>query len=280
MEQQQNWQQPPLDFQPFTLMLFAQFGAILGIALWFLPDEISDLDLATAVLILGIAFIGAMQLFRVKNGRLLTYPAIALLALSWVVLGEFDIEDAIFVTIFMSVLFTFLVYLPALGFEEYGLSIRPSRKKWLLLVMTALLATFQYGPEALEIAMSGEAELWDEVTDEDEMVTLSAAEKIIVSLAAVLFVLGAAGLVLTGGFGISAGPVQPMHMALSLAIGHGLMLLFWMVFEAELSVDVALEIITIGGLLFLPSFGFFGTDGSAQRSDVAEGAEVSETSGL
>jgi len=69
-------------------------------------------------------------------------------------------------------------------------------------------------------------------------------------------------------------------MALSLAIGHGLLQLFWMVFEAELDVGVALEIITIGGLLFLPSFGFFGTDGSAQLSDVAEGAEVSETSGL
>ena len=58
------------------------------------------------------------------------------------------------------------------------------------------------------------------------------------------------------------------------------MQLFWMVFEAELSLDVALEIITIGGLLFLPSSGFLGPDGSAQRSDVAEGAEVSETSGL
>ena len=72
--------------------------------------------------------IGFLQLLQVKNGRIMTYPIIALLALSWVALGEFGLEDAVFVVIFMSVLFSFVLYIPALGFDEFGLKMsRPRR---------------------------------------------------------------------------------------------------------------------------------------------------------
>ncbi len=123
METDTPWKKPPFDLTPLSLMLFAQFGAVLSIAVWFIPDDLSELNAATVILLLGLIGIGLLQLFRVKNGRLLTYPCIALLALSWVVLGEFEVADAVFVTVFMSIIFTFLVYIPALAFDNYGMTL-------------------------------------------------------------------------------------------------------------------------------------------------------------
>ena len=89
-------------------MLYAQFGVIVTIATWFLPDEISEIGIATSVLVVGLLGIGFF--LQVKNGRIMTYPIIALLALSWLALGEFGLEEIIFMSAFL---------------DEFGLKISP-----------------------------------------------------------------------------------------------------------------------------------------------------------
>lgn len=252
-----TWQQPPTEINALTLMLFAQFGAILTIASWFLPNELSDLEAPVILLLIGMTGIGLLQLFRVRHGRLLTYPLIALLAVSWVLLGEFDLEDAVFVTVFMSFTFSFLLYLPALGFDELGLKLSRPRRKLLLLVMLTIFATVWFGMDALEYGISGEAGVWDEALDEDVIVALSTAEFGAAAGAAVLFVAGVLGVVLIGGFGIQLGPVKPEHAAFGLAVGNGLMVLFWILLEEDPSIEAVLDAAAIGGLMFLPVLGFF-----------------------
>ena len=238
-------------------MLFAQFGAILTIASWFLPGELSDLEAPVILLLIGMMGIGLLQLFRVRHGRLLTYPLIALLAVSWVLLGEFNLEDAVFVTVFMSFTFSFLLYLPALGFDELGLKLSRPRRKLLLLVMLTIFATVWFGMDALEYGTSGEAGVWDEALDDDVIVALSTAEFGAAAGAAVLFVAGVLGVVLIGGFGIQLGPVKPEHAAFGLAVGNGLMVLFWILLEEDPSIEAVLDATAISGLMFLPVLGFF-----------------------
>ena len=56
------------EMNAFSLMLYAQFGVIATIATWFLPDEISEIGIATSVLVVGFLGIGFLQLLQVKNG--------------------------------------------------------------------------------------------------------------------------------------------------------------------------------------------------------------------
>jgi len=256
MEPQSKWKKPPTEISAFALMLFAQFGAIITISTWFFPDELSEFGAATAVLVAGLIGIGFLQLFRVKNGRLLTYPLIVLLALSWVLMGEFEVGDAIFVVLFMSVLFSFLLYIPALAFDEFGLKMRHGRRKILLLLMLTIFVTLWFGLDALEFAASNEAEVWDEDLEEDVLTTLSSLEYGAAVGAAVLFVGGILGLLLTGGFGVELGPMKPEHAAFALALGNGLMGLFWILTE-EFSLESILNMTAISGMMFLPIFGFF-----------------------
>jgi hypothetical protein len=240
----------------FSLMLYAQFGVIVTIATWFLPDEISEIGIATSVLVVGLLGIGLLQLLQVKNGRIMTYPIIALLALSWLALGEFGLEDAVFVVIFMSALFSFILYIPALGFDEFGLKMSRPRRKLLLLLMLAVFATLWFGLDAIEFAAAGEAEVWDEELDEDIIVELSSAEFGATAAAAALYAVGIIVLILSGGFGMRLGPVMPEQAGFALALGNGLMGVFWIMTEG-FYFEVPLNIIAFGGMMFLPVLGFF-----------------------
>ena len=252
----------------FSLMLYAQFGIIATIATWFLPDEISEIGVASSVLVVGLLGIGFLQLLQVKNGRIMTYPIIALLALSWVALGEFGLGDAVFVVIFMSVLFSFVLYIPALGFDEFGLKMSRPRRKLLLLLMLTVFATLWFGLDAIEFAVAGEAEVWDEELDEDIMVELSTAEFGATAAAAALFAVGIIVLILSGGFGVRLGPIMPEQAGLALALGNGLMGVFWFMTEG-FYLEVPLNIIAVGGMMFLPVLGFFKQGEEASQGGVA-----------
>ena len=268
MENPPAWQRPPNEMNAFSLMLYAQFGIIATIATWFLPDEISEIGVATSVLVVGLLGIGFLQLLQVKNGRILTYPIIALLALSWLALGEFGLEDAVFVVIFMSVLFSFVLYIPALGFDEFGLKMSRPRRKLLLLLMLTVFATLWFGLDAIEFAVAGEAEVWDEELDEDIMVELSTAEFGATAAAAALYAVGIIVLILSGGFGVRLGPIMPEQAGLALALGNGLMGVFWFMTEG-FYLEVPLDIIAVGGMMFLPVLGFFKQGEEASQGGVA-----------
>jgi len=263
----------------FNLMLYAQFGAIVTIATWFLPDEISEIGIATSVVVVGFLGIGFLQLLQVKNGRIMTYPIIALLALSWLALGEFELGDAVFVVIFMSVLFSFILYIPALGFDEFGLKMSRPRRKLLLLLMLAAFATLWFGLDAIEIAAAGEAEVWDEELDEDIIVELSSAEFGATAAAAALYAVGIIVLILSGGFGVRLGPVMPEQAGFALALGNGLMGVFGFMTEG-FYFEGPLNIIAFGGMMFLPVLGFFkqsseeGSQGGVAVAPVPEDASA------
>ena len=277
METPPAWQRPPNEMNAFSLMLYAQFGVIVTIATWFLPDEISEIGIATSVLVVGLLGIGFLQLLQVKNGRIMTYPIIALLALSWLALGEFGLEDAVFVVIFMSALFSFILYIPALGFDEFGLKMSRPRRKLLLLLMLAVFATLWFGLDAIEFAAAGEAEVWDEELDEDIIVELSSAEFGATAAAAALYAVGIIVLILSGGFGMRLGPVMPEQAGFALALGNGLMGVFWLMTEG-FYFEVPLNIIAFGGMMFLPVLGFFkqssedGSQGGVAVAPVPEDA--------
>ncbi|MGB2169017.1 MAG: hypothetical protein ACPH76_07230 [Poseidonia sp.] len=269
MDSQPKWQAPPTEINAFSFVLFAQFGAVMAIASWFLPSQLSEFDAPTVVLLVGLLGIGFLQLFRVQRGRLLTYPIIALLALSWVLLGEFEIGDAAFVVVFMSIVFSFLLYLPALGFEEFGMSISRPRRKMLLLLLLIVFTTMWFGLDALEYGTSNEVEIWDESLEEDVFVTASPVEFAAAAGAAVLYVVGVIGLILIGGLGVKLGPIRPAHAAFALALGNGLMGLYWVLVENEISIEGILDLTAIGGLMFLPVVGFFGEHEQEGLEDTA-----------
>ena len=274
METDTPWKKPPFDLTPLSLMLFAQFGAVLSIAVWFIPDDLGELNAATVILLLGLTGIGLLQLFRVKNGRLLTYPCIALLALSWVVLGEFEVADAIFVTVFMSIIFTFLVYIPALAFDNYGMTLQRPRRKVFLLVLTVLLAAFWFGADAVTVAMEGEYEVdWDYETDEPIMEAISGMEHMLAIGAATLFSVGILGLVVVAGFGVKAGPLRPVHFGLALSASYGLFAaIMFLVDDGGVFTDL-LEVASLGGMLTLPALGFFSEDESALEPPSTDSTE-------
>ena len=279
METPPAWQRPPNEMNAFNLMLYAQFGAIVTIATWFLPDEISEIGIATSVVVVGFLGIGFLQLLQVKNGRIMTYPIIALLALSWLALGEFELGDAVFVVIFISVLFSFILYIPALGFDEFGLKMSRPRRKLLLLLMLAAFATLWFGLDAIEIAAAGEAEVWDEELDEDIIVELSSAEFGATAAAAALYAVGIIVLILSGGFGVRLGPVMPEQAGFALALGNGLMGVFGFMTEG-FYFEGPLNIIAFGGMMFLPVLGFFkqsseeGSQGGVAVAPVPEDASA------
>ena len=273
MENETSWKKPPFDLTPLSLMLFAQFGAVLSIAVWFIPDDLGELSshrhLAARPHRHRIAPTVPCQ--RTDDCR----PTHALrCALSWVVLGEFEVGDAVFVTLFMSIVFTFLVYIPALAFDDYGMTLQRPRRKAFLLVLTVLLAAFWFGAEAITMAMDGEYEVdWDDETDEAIMEALNGMEHMLAIGAAAFFSVGILGLVSVAGFGVNAGPLRPVHFGLALSASYGLLAaVMFLVDDGGVITDL-LEVASLGGMLTLPALGFFSEDESTLEPPSTDSTE-------
>jgi len=144
MSQDSPYKMPPTDTSRLSLVMWAQFGFFALIVYEFYQASDGKMDSSNSVFIGSVLVAGLLQLLRVDNGRMIGMLLLIVgTVVAWGVIDG-NMGEAIGALIFFILpFFGMVIFLPALGFDEYGIELsRESRKTLIVAVMALCMSLF------------------------------------------------------------------------------------------------------------------------------------------
>ena len=216
MEETPQYQMPPTDTSPFSLVMWAQFGFFALILYEF--NQNTDAMGSSEYVFLGAVLVTALlQLLRVNNRRMIGMLLMMAAAIvSWGIF-EGEMGGAIAGLIFFIIpFFGMVIYIPALGFDEHGMELPRERRKLILVIVMSLCIVFFTAMENIDLATAEDGTYVTEDMDGD---TIYEIDDMNVNLAKASIGLAVTGvlifLAITLG-GMTLGGLRPWH---GIAIG-------------------------------------------------------------